>query len=831
MSLEVESSQPAGAETATATTSRLKRHDSLYGDAEKVSGAKYHGSEVSWVRTLHLAFQSIGIIYGDIGTSPLYVYSSTFPDGIKHNDDLLGVLSLIIYTLIIIPMLKYVFIVLYANDNGDGGTFALYSLISRYAKIRMIPNQQAEDAMVSNYSIEAPNSQLRRAQWLKHKLENSRAAKIALFTLTILGTSMVMGDGTLTPAISVLSAVSGIREKAPSLTQTQVVLISVAILFVLFSVQSFGTDKVGYTFAPIISVWFLLIAGIGLYNLVVHDISILRAFNPMCIVDYFRRNGKQAWVSLGGVVLCVTGTEGMFADLGHFNIRAVQVYMATTSDLTLLSCYSSSASPSWPEKQQPETIFCLTNGDLIRLSFLLLQISFNGILFPSVALCYIGQAAYLRKFPEDVGDTFYRSIPGPLFWPTFIVAILAAIIASQAMLSGAFAILSKALSLGCMPRVRVIHTSKEYEGQVYIPEVNFMMGLASIVVTIAFKSTTSIGNAYGICVVSTFMITTHLMTVVMLLIWKKHIVFVLMFYVVFGGVEAIYLTSILSKFVDGGYLPFCFSLVLMTLMATWHYVHVKRYWYELDHIVPTSEMTALLEKNDVRRIPGVGLLYTELVQGIPPLFPRLVKKIPSVHSIFIFMSIKHLPIPHVAATERFLFRQVGPREHRMFRCVARYGYSDALEEPKEFAAFLADGLKMFIQEESAFALAEAPAPALADNDEPARPRRSTSSAVHSEEAIQPSSRVSSLSGRITFQLSQLPVDVEEEKQLIDREVERGMVYLTGEANVTAGAKSSILKKIVVNYIYTFLRKNLTEGHRALSIPNDQLLKVGITYEI
>ncbi|KAL5214038.1 hypothetical protein ABZP36_003190 [Zizania latifolia] len=777
MSLEVEkNSPPVGAETAA---NRLKRHDSLFGDAEKVSGAKYHGSEVSWVRTLHLAFQSVGIIYGDIGTSPLYVYSSTFPNGIKDRDDLLGVLSLIIYTLIIIPMLKYVFIVLYANDNGDGGTFALYSLISRYAKIRMIPNQQAEDAMVSNYSIEAPSSQLRRAQWVKHKLENSRAAKIVLFTLTILGTSMVMGDGTLTPAISVLSAVSGIREKAPSLTQTQIVLISVAILFMLFSVQRFGTDKVGYTFAPIISVWFLLIAGIGLYNLVVHEIGILRAFNPMYIVSYFRRNGKQGWVSLGGVILCVTGTEGMFADLGHFNIRAV-------------------------------------------------QISFNCILFPSVALCYIGQAAYLRKFPENVGDTFYRSIPAPLFWPTFIVAILAAIIASQAMLSGAFAILSKALSLGCLPRVRVIHTSKEYEGQVYIPEVNFLMGLASIIVTIAFRTTTSIGNAYGICVVTTFMITTHLMTVVMLLIWKKHIVFILLFYVVFGFTEAVYLTSILSKFVDGGYLPFCFALVLMTLMATWHYVHVKRYWYELDHVVPTGEMTALLEKNDVRRIPGVGLLYTELVQGIPPLFPRLVKKIPSVHSVFIFMSIKHLPIPRVAAAERFLFRQVGSREHRMFRCVARYGYSDTLEEPKEFAAFLTDGLKMFIQEESAFALADAPAPSsLAENDDPARPGRpTTNSAVHSEEAIQSSSMAAS-----SFQATQLPVDVEEEKQLIDREVERGVVYLMGEANVTAGPKSSIMKKIAVNYIYTFLRKNLTEGHRALSIPKDQLLKVGITYEI
>uniref|UniRef100_A0ACD5WBX0 Uncharacterized protein n=1 Tax=Avena sativa TaxID=4498 RepID=A0ACD5WBX0_AVESA len=540
----------------------LKPHDSLFRDAEKVSHSTHRGSQVSWMQTLSLAFQSIGIIYGDIGTSPLYVYSSTFPDGIKNNDDLLGVLSLILYTLVLVPMFKYVFIVLYANDNGDGGTFALYSLISRYSKIRMIPDQSAEDAAVSNYHIEAPNSQLARAQWVKQKLESSNAAKIVLFTLTILGTSMVIGDGSLTPAISVLSAVSGIREKAPSLTQSQVVLISVAVLFVLFSVQRFGTDKVGYTFAPVISVWFMMIAGIGMYNLVVHDIGVLRAFNPMYIVQYFARKGKDGWVSLGGIVLCVTGTEGMFADLGHFNIRAV-------------------------------------------------QISFNGILFPSVALCYIGQAAYLRKFPENVADTFYKSIP-----------------ASQAMLSGAFAILSKAQSLGCMPRVQVIHTSNKYEGQVYIPEVNLVMGLASIIVTLAFKTTNDIGNAYGICVVTTFSITTHLMTVVILLIWKKHVIFIMLFYVVFGSVEVIYLSSILSKFTQGGYLPLAFALVVMSLMASWHYVQVKRYWYELDHIVPTDEMTALLENNDVRRIPGVGLLYTELVQGIPPIFPRLINKIP-----------------------------------------------------------------------------------------------------------------------------------------------------------------------------------------------------------
>ncbi|KQJ99655.1 potassium transporter 19 [Brachypodium distachyon] len=724
----------------------LVRRDSLYGEAEKVSVDKHHGSGASWSQTLHLAFQSIGVVYGDVGTSPLYVYSSTFPDGIKHQDDLLGVLSLILYTLILLPMLKYVFIVLYANDNGDGGTFALYSLISRYAKIRMIPNQQAEDAAVSNYSIEEPNSQMLRAQWVKQKLESSSSAKIALFTVTILGTAMVMGDGTLTPAISVLSAVSGIREKAPHLTQSQVVWISVGILFLLFSVQRFGTDKVGYSFAPIISVWFVLIAAIGVYNLAAHDYTVLRALNPKYIVDYFERNGKEAWVSLGGVVLCITGTEAMFADLGHFNIRAI-------------------------------------------------QLSFTCILFPSVALCYMGQASYLRKFPDNVGDTFYKSIPAAMFWPTFIVAILAAIIASQAMLSGAFAILSKALSLGCFPRVEVVHTSNKYAGQVYIPEINFLIGAASIVVTIAFQTTTNIGNAYGICVVTVFSITTHLMTVVMLLIWKKHMAFIAAFYVVFGLAEFLYLSSILAKFVEGGYLPFCFSLVLMALMATWHYVRVKHYWYELDRVVPATQLTELLGRRDVGRVPGVGLLYSDLVQGIPPVFPRLVDKIPSVHAVFVFMSVKNLPIPRVPPPERFIFRRVGPAEHRMFRCVARYGYTDQIEGTKEFSAFLLERLKMFVQEEAAFSCH-------GDGDDDDNARRWEAQAA-----------------------------AEEEKRFIDAEAERGVVYLMGEANVAAAPGSSLMKKIVVNYVYTFLSKNLRESHKALSIPKDQLLKIGITYEI
>jgi len=296
----------------------------------------------------------------------------------------------------------------------------------------------------------------------------------------------------------------------------------------------------------------------------------------------------------------------------------------------------------------------------------------------------------------------------------------------------------------------------------------------------------------------------------MLLVWRKKFIFILLFYVVFSSIELIYLSSILTKFVQGGYLPFCFSLVLMALMITWHYVQVMKYWYELDHSMPADEVTALLEKHEVRQIPGVGLLYLDLVQGIPPVFPRLVQRIPSVHSVFLFMSIKHLPIPHVAPVERFLFRQVGPREHRMFRCVARYGYSDMLEESVLFKGFLSERLKMFIREEAVF-----------ETNSTAGDTQTSP-----DEVIDPE-----VCGHDENVTSDLALWVEKEKQLIDTEMERGVVYLMGETNVIAGPKSSAAKKIVVDYVYTFLRKNLMEGEKVLSIPKDQLLKVGITYEI
>ncbi|KAJ4762205.1 Potassium transporter [Rhynchospora pubera] len=656
MSAEVESieSVPVSRKQSRA---RLPRIDSFLRGADRVTHAKVHGANDDWVRTLRLAFQSIGVVYGDIGTSPLYVYASTFTDGIKHQDDILGVLSLIIYSLILLPMLKYVFIVLWANDNGDGGTFALYSLISRYAKISLVPNQQAEDALVSNYHLERVTPELKRAHWLKEKLEKGLISKILIFACTILATSMVMGDGVLTPLISVISAVGGGL-----------------------------TEKVNLT------------------------TSMTMEFNPL-------------------------------------------------------------------------------------------------------------KAAYLRKHPEDVAGTYYKSIPGPLYWPVFVVSVAAAIIASQAMISGAFAIVSQSQALGCFPRVKVVHTSKKYEGQVYIPEVNFALAVACIILTFLYKDTTKIGNAYGIAVTAVMFITTIFLTLVMLLIWRISILWIVLFFTIFGTAELIFLSSALYKFKQGGYFPIAVAGVLMSVMGIWHYVYVKKYWYELTHMVTKDKLEELTKRYTIGRIPGIGFLYSELAQGIPPIFAHLVKKVPYIHSVFVFVSVKNLPIPYVSSEERFIFRQAGPIEQRLFRCIARYGYNDEQEDANVFAASMIEQLKNYVHDETLFA--ETTEQQL--NNENIRQRPVGQSTVHAEEILEQVAEPQTEQSE--------PEHIHESKQIYEQELANGVVYLLGETEVRAEPSSNIFKKILVNCFYNFLKKNFRQGEKVLLIPRDQILKVGMVYEI
>ncbi|PUZ68140.1 hypothetical protein GQ55_2G001500 [Panicum hallii var. hallii] len=848
-------------EVAAPTT--VPRQDSLYRDATRAAGGGNHEGQDGWARTLRLAFQCVGVLYGDIGTSPLYVYSSTFTGGIRHTDDLLGVLSLIIYSFLLFTIIKYVYIALRANDDGDGGTFALYSLISRHAKVSLVPNHQAEDDIngggdeavlaakpslrgsVRRRTVQLASSREQRAQWVKQLLETSKPVRISLFLLTVLATAMVISDACLTPAISVLSAVGGLKEKAPNLTTDQIVWITVAILVLLFAVQRFGTDKVGYLFAPVVLLWLLLIGGVGVYNLLRHDVGVLRAFNPKYILDYFRRNGRDAWVSLGGVLLCFTGTEALFADLGYFSVRSI-------------------------------------------------QLSFAFGLVPAVLLAYIGQAAFLRRYPDQVANTFYQSTPEALFWPTFVLALAASVIGSQAMISCAFATISHSQALGCFPRVKVLHTSRQYQGQLYIPEVNFLLALAACVVTLAAKTTTVIAEAHGICVVLVMLITTLLLTLVMLLVWRVNAAWVALFFFVFAAAESAYLSSVLYRFAHGGYIPVAMSAVLMAVMVLWHYVHVRRYEYELERTVSHDTVRELLARRDLVRVPGVGLFYTELVQGIPPVFPHLVEKIPSIHAVLLFVSVKHLPVPHVDAAERFLFRQVVSESGgggRVFRCVARYGYRDPLEEAKDFAASLVERLQYYVRDVNLYGVDHQQAGARVsypssrcDSMAMARQRsvgnmnmmrpsasyteslalsrarssgmtttmmlgmhsasctdqqracRPTAAGVFAEEMLTPAesfselSRMGSVQAAVKMSLEEM-ARIEEEQRFIEREMEKGVVYILGEAEVVARPHSSLLNKVMVNYAYAFLRKNCRQGEKMLAIPKSQLLKVGMTYEI
>ncbi|OMO72817.1 potassium transporter [Corchorus olitorius] len=516
-----------------------------------------------------------------------------------------------------------------------------------------------------------------------------------------------------------------------------------------------------------------------------------------------QRRGKDAWVSLGGVVLCITGTEAMFADLGHFSVRAIQM-------------------------------------------------SFSGVALPALLIVYSGQAAYLTKFPGDVGDTFYKSVPDALYWPTFVVAVAAAIIASQAMISGAFSIISQSLTLGCFPRVKVVHTSAKYEGQVYIPDINYMLMIACVIVTVGFRTTEKIGHAYGIAVVAVMMITTSMITLIMLVIWKINIVWVFLFCIFFGAVEAVFFSSVLYKFTQGGYLPLAFSLVLMTIMGIWHYIYQKRYDFELKNKVSSEFMKQLVDDPRINRIPGMGLLYSELVQGIPPIFPHFISSVPSIHSVLVFVSIKKLPISRVALEERFLFRQVESKEYRMFRCVVRYGYKDAMGTAEEFEHNLVANLKEFIRNEY-FISGGGTVEVAPENPQvqhstllgnQGKPKGTINkSTVFVEESLSQanSARISSGSiqsfnaGRSTNSSSRIvsaPVQgAEEEMQFVQKAMDEGVVYLLGEAEVIAKENSSFLKKIIVDYFYNFLRKNFRQGEKVLVIPHTRLLRVGMTYEI
>uniref|UniRef100_A0A803MTB9 Potassium transporter n=1 Tax=Chenopodium quinoa TaxID=63459 RepID=A0A803MTB9_CHEQI len=716
-------------------------------EAGKLKNA-YREKKFSTLVLLRLAFQSLGVVYGDLGTSPLYVFYNTFPHGVKHHDDVIGALSLIIYSLTLVPLLKYVFIVCRANDNGQGGTFALYSLLCRHADVNTIPNRHRTDEDLTTYSrfrLQEKSFASKTRQWL----EKYASRKNTLLLLVLVGTCMVIGDGILTPAISVLSASGGIKVDHPNLSNDVVVLVAVVILVGLFSLQHYGTDKVGWLFAPIVLLWFLMIGG----------------------------------------------TEALFADLAHFPVLAV-------------------------------------------------QIAFTVIVFPCLLLAYSGQAAYLVNHQDHVEDAFYHSIPDSIYWPVFVIATLAAIVASQATISATFSIIKQALALGCFPRVKVVHTSKKFLGQVYIPDINWILMVLCIAVTAGFRNQNQIGNAYGTAVVIVMLATTFLMILIMLLVWRWHWILVLIFTALSLLVELTYFSAVLFKIDQGGWVPLVIAAAFLIVMVVWHYGTVKRYEFEMHSKVSMAWILGLGPSLGLVRVPGIGLVYTELASGVPSIFSHFITNLPAIHSVVVFVCVKYLPVYTVPEDERFLVKRIGPKNFHMFRCVARYGYKDLHKKDDDFEKKLFHNLFMFVRLESMMEgctdseeyssiygqqTAES-RDCLLDNGTTIMTEFEHT--IESGDSIMPANsplRLLQLRPRSSGQTSsQNEID---ELEFLNSCRDSGVVHILGNTVVKARKDSRLYKKIAVDYIYAFLRKICREHSVIFNVPHESLLNVGQVFYV
>ncbi|XP_048136571.1 potassium transporter 6-like isoform X2 [Rhodamnia argentea] len=679
--------------------------------------------KASWRSVLVLAYQSLGVVYGDLSTSPLYVYKSTFAEDIHHsetNEEIFGVLSFVFWTLTLVPLLKYVFIVLRADDNGEGGTFALYSLLCRHARVNPLPSCQVVDEELSEYKKDGVGLSPKTSSGsrLKSTLERRRVLQRLLLVLALIGTCMVIGDGVLTPSISVFSAVSGL------------------------------------------------------------ELSMAKEHHKC--------------------------SEAMFADLGHF-------------------------------------------------SQLSIQIAFTSVVYPSLILAYMGQAAYLSKhhvIDNDYRIGFYVSVPEKLRWPVLGIAILAAVVGSQAIITGTFSIIKQCSALGCFPRVKIVHTSSKIHGQIYIPEINWILMVLCLAVTIGFRDTKRLGNASGLAVITVMLVTTCLMSLVIVLCWHQSFVLAIAFVLFFGAIEALYFSASLVKFLQGAWVPIALAFIFLIVMCVWHYGTLKKYEYDVENKVSIKWLMSLGPSLGIVRVRGIGLVHTELVSGIPAIFSHFVTNLPAFHQVLVFLCIKSVPVPHVRPEERFLVGRIGPREFRLYRCIVRYGYRDIHKDDLEFENDLVCSVAEFVRTGNAGSCS-----ASVDNskDEDTMTVVGTS-ATHADgiqmseddiddvgvagssmREIQSPPSIMPRKKRVRFIMPESPkIDVEARDELreLTEAREAGVAYILGHSYVRAKQGSSFLRKMVINVGYDFLRRNCRAPTAdALSAPHASTLEVGMVYPI
>ncbi|XP_061987415.1 probable potassium transporter 17 isoform X1 [Populus nigra] len=677
--------------------------------------------------TVVLAYKTLGVVFGGLVTSPLYVYPS-MPLKSPSEQDYLGIYSIMFWTLTLIGVVKYTSIALKADDQGEGGTFALYSLLCRNMNIGVLSSKQVQTN--SSFSHPVLHEGTENKSRLEIFFERSIVARRALLFIAMLGTCMLIGDGMLTPAISVLSAMEGIRAPFPSVSKSSVEALSAVVLVVLFLLQKFGTSRVSFMFSPIMGAWTLCTPLVGIYSIIQHYPSIFKALSPHYIFHFFWRNGKEGWLLLGGTVLCITGSEALFADLGHFNRSSIQI------------------------------AFLLT-------------------IYPSLVLTYAGQTAYLIKNPNDHDDGFYKFIPTTIYWPIFIIATLAAVVASQSLISATFSVIKQSVILDYFPRVKVVHTSSNKEGEVYSPEVNYILMILCVAVILIFGDGKDIGNAFGVVVSLVMLITTILLTLVMIMIWRTPPWLVAIYLFTFFTMEGVYSSAVLSKIPEGGWIPFAISFILAFIMFGWFYGRQKKIEYELTHKIDLGRLGLLLSEPGIQRVPGLCFFYSNIQDGLTPILGHYIKNMKSLHKVTIFTTLRYLLVPKVAAHERIVVNKLGLEG--IYGCVIQYGYADSLNlGGDDIVSQVTDSLQGYLQNCS----------------------RCLTSEHH---------------------------EVQEEISAFEEAKLAGVVHIRGKTRFYIGKNCSWFERSMLAF-YEFMHSNCRSALPALGVPPPHRIEVGMLYE-
>jgi KUP system potassium uptake protein len=535
-----------------------------------------------------LAVSALGVVFGDLGTSPLYTLKTVFAFAGPHAgpDVALGVLSLVVWTLIIIVMVKYVLFAMRVDNDGEGGILALLALLGV-----------------------------------------KRAHRPAIVAIGLFGAALIYGDGAITPAISVLAALEGLNIATPAVGP-YVLPAAVAVLLVLFAVQPLGTARIGRAFGPVMAFWFVSIALLGIWGIAQHP-SVLIAIDPRYALLYLFSGSPGSFLVLGGVFLCVTGAEALYADMGHFGAKP------------------------------------------IRRAWVML-------VFPSLVLNYAGQVAMVLEGAPVTDNIFYRLCPPVLLIPLVVLATAATIIASQSIITGAYSMTRQAIQLGWMPRMAITQTSAEGYGQIYVGVVNWCLMLATLGLTIGFRKSDNLASAYGIAVSATMLLTTALLFLAMREIWRWSLLASGLVAGLFFIVDGSFFLANLAKVWDGGYVPLLLATAVYSVMMIWHWGAVAVGKRIRESVMPISDFMAMLQTCNVARVPGTAVFLTRTRSDAPPVMVWHVQHNRALHEKLLVVTIEMQSVPWVHDGERLTVELTGPK---FWRGVARFGFMERPDMP------------------------------------------------------------------------------------------------------------------------------------------------------